>query len=317
MKKILSVLLILILAFNLSACAKDDLNSYKKAVEKTDNISKGKTDFQFNLDTRFNEENLTLEKMKYIKNIEMTSEYTFDLEKDKLIARNYFNFGGMGFDSTFYKGKKSFIKMPMLGKYIEIDDLVSEENNKFNEVSSILNDKTIKNIEKEWVNILSEDDVLQGKDTVINTPDGDVKVTHYKINVTDKQLKLYLKEIEKILLKDENFIEIINETYEIDIENIKKDLKEFKSQFTIDKFKYDAFIDIDGYIINEDIDIEIGFDNTKNIFKEMTINIKTKNWDIENKQEFNFPKLNDENTLDKENLNQGLPYMFEDILKGE
>ena len=91
MKRKLSLLLLI--AILLTACNTNNLAEYKKAVDKTDQITKGQTLGEFTLITEFNQEGLTAEEIRelnYIKDMNGSFSVVFDDEEEKSIIRNYF-----------------------------------------------------------------------------------------------------------------------------------------------------------------------------------------------------------------------------------
>ncbi|RKD31200.1 hypothetical protein [Thermohalobacter berrensis] len=325
MKRLLVPFILIILLVSAFGCSENTLKTYKDAVKKTDEIKRGKLYSEMKITNDFNLEGLTPEQIKkinYFKEIEGSTEMTFDWEKGKLITRNYFNFGGMGFDSTFYKnGEEMFIKMPMMGKYLKINDLKEVENNAENNTEKNsdvpLSEESRQKIKKQWIKVLNEKDVLKGEDTVLSTPDGEVKVKHLTIKLNQNQIKNILNKWIDILSKDEKLKEFIDKNIEAE-----KDLftiaKESIENSKIKEFTNNVYIDIDGYIIEEDVMIKIKFNNPKkgNV-KEQEIDFQIRRWGIEKEQEFDFPKLTDENTLEEENIEQGVPFIFEDFIKKE
>lgn len=87
--------------FKLTACNTDNLAEYKKALEKTEQITKGQFSAELSMEMDYNTDGLTSEEMKnlsYFKNMEGSFNAVHDDEAEKAIFRNYMSFGGLGFD---------------------------------------------------------------------------------------------------------------------------------------------------------------------------------------------------------------------------
>ena len=127
MKKNMIIILTIILVLLLAACNTNNLEEYKKASEKTEQIKKGNTSGEFSLNMNFNTDGLSAEKIKnlnYYKDMKGSFNVSFDEESKKSIFRNYLNFGGLGFDFDIYaNGDEMFMKLPVVGKYMNFNQI--------------------------------------------------------------------------------------------------------------------------------------------------------------------------------------------------
>lgn len=330
MRKITILLLSVILIISLTACKQNDLKSFIKATKKTDAIKKGQEEVTAMLEFDFDTEGLNDEEIKalnYLKKVESKVHVTFDYDSKKIIARSYFNFGGLGFDSEFYMDRgRSFIKMPMLGKYIVLDDIITENDIEKDEegMGKFMSKETFKAIKNKWIEIIKRDDVFAGEKSIMSTPEGEVKVTHYTIRLNEKQIKEFLNYSIDVISKDkklkENIKAYLNQTSDekvkMNFDEIYLQLKEILNASNIKGFNYDAFIDIDGYIIKENVEIEV--DLRKSELKGINgikFNLQSKRWSIEKEQKFEFPEIKEENILQFDEIDKGIPFMIEDIFK--
>lgn len=331
MKRIFIVIISIILIVSLVGCKKNDLENFKQAVNKTSKIQKGQMSVQSITELDIDSKDLTKEEIKnlnYIRKVEVDLNIMFDDVLNKIITRTYFNLGGLGFDSVFYDdGEKKYLKLPILGKYMLLnsENMNNEYTNKnVGDKEEFITEDTKNFIKNKWLSILKEDDVFSGEESILTTPDGEVKVTHYTINMTNEQIKALLNEMIDAISKDKKLKASVKKYIrenEVQIEefSMKQFFDKFKENInksTISNFTYDAYIDIDGYIIDENIQIEIKFDNSayKN-FKGMMYSLNIKRWDIEKEQEFDFPNLNKENLLEMQDMEQGVPFMLENMFK--
>jgi len=114
----------------------------------------------------FNTEGLTPEEIKdlnYFKNFEIKFNLTFYDVLKNTIGRSYFNFGGLGFDAVFYNdGEKSFIKMPIIGKYMVLDEKLMEnyrvDKDVENKEKECISEKTIEELKNKWIAMIKKDD---------------------------------------------------------------------------------------------------------------------------------------------------------------
>lgn len=331
MKKLMITILALALAAALIGCSFDSLEGYKEAVEKTEQIQKGQTEGEFSLEMDFNTEGMTEEQIKelnYFRKMKGSFNVAYDHELEKNVFRYYLNFGGLGFDlDLFMNGEEMFMKLPVVGKYMRIDDIqapITKDQKKGK--AELIDPETKDAINDKWLKLLKKEDVFKGKDTVLTTPDGEVKVTEYTVRLNDAQIKdLGMYSID-MLSKDER----LNESYEKyirkNVESLKdtspeellSDMKENIKKYIVESFEYTAYVDIDGYIVNEKVGITLEVDNAESAaVTRLSYQLDIKNWDINKAQEFDFPELTDENTIDIDNIYQNMPFDIEVLFNDE
>ncbi|HOK49972.1 MAG TPA: hypothetical protein PLV23_04925 [Sedimentibacter sp.] len=335
MKKKIPVIsaFLLILLMIITACNTNSLVEYRKASEKTEQIIKGQTAGEFTMTTEINPKGLTAEEIKelnYIKDMNGNFNLVFDDEEEKVIIRNYLNFGGLGYDFEVYVNEDQvFIKLPVVGKYLKINEEMLSEGEKYSE-NQIISEETKKEFIKRWLSLMNEEDVFKGKNIVLTTPDGEVKTREYTIKLKDEQIKALLKDTAEVLSRDESLKsffdknirvnmgkteeELKTKTFEEVLDHILKSTEEFK----VDNFTYKASVDIDGYIVNEIIDISLKtIDAEKEGITGIRYHLDIKTWDINKDQKFEFPALTDENTLKPEEMKENMPSGIEDYFKIE
>lgn len=331
LKRVLLFTLILSISlFSLSGCGKNDFENYIDALEKTNSITKGQSLNKATISMEYNTEGLTeeeIKKLNYFRNVESETKLKFDNTQNKIITKNYFNFGGLGFDTEYYfDGDKAYIKLPILGKYIKLDQYIQQygainKANNYEDNAIFITNETKEKIKDEWMKLFGQKDVVSGENILLSTEDGEVKAKYYTINLTGEQVKSYVAELINILLNDELFTQYIFERNSIldknskNKEEIIQELNEWVEKFTITDFNYSAYIDVDGYIIKENISVFIKLNSDKQEkIKEIQFNLERENWDIEKEQKFDFPVLTEENTLDINNIDQGIPFIFNDMM---
>lgn len=306
-KFILIPIVALVLLFQFS-CSNNYLEDYKEAVAKTDSIQKGQElveiEWDVNIDTsKMSKEEV--ERFNYFRNVNARCNIIFNNETGKTISRNYFNFGGMGFDADYYDdGQQKYIKMPIVGKYIVINEeeifKIVPDGAYQEDLEFTFNEEIFNEIEKVWLDLLEKKDVFRGENNIISTPEGEVKARKYSIVLEDSQVKRFVKEV----------ITIIKESDEFKKAN-GKITTSWIDDCNFSDFSYEAYVDIDGYIVEENFHMKMEIIHEENIKPtSFTLDIKGQKWDIEKDIEMDFPILTDENTLPFEKIQEGMPFMF-------
>lgn len=325
MKRIIPLVLIGVLILTMTACGQNPLEQYKKAVAKTDSISKGQLSGEVILEMDFDTEGLTDEEIKqinYFKSVESRMHVKYDEEENKSIVMVYSNFGGMGFDSEVYlNGEKIFMKMPIEGKFIDLSSMIDKFDKTQNEeqLNQFISKESIEAIKELWTGVLNEEDVVAGKSSLLNTENGEVKVTLFTISLSDQQVKALINKVIDILSEDEDFEKMITQFFNdsdepISVDELLKEQRNIVEKIEVNDFKYEVYIDIDDYIVESNLEATINYLHSDfGNLRSQKISFKSQNWDIEKEQEFNFPELTDENTLELENMDQGMPFMFQDL----
>lgn len=327
MKKILAIFLASMLVLSLAACNTDNLAEYKKALEKTEQISKGQFSTELSMIMDYNTDDLTAEEIKelnYFKDMSGSFNVVYDNEAGKSVLRNYMSFGGLGFDFDMYiNGEEIIMKLPVVGKYIKMNELNSFDIDEEAYGQAIISEETMKAIAEKWVGLMKEEDVFKGKDIILTTPDGEVKTTEYTITLSDEQIRTLVKESVAIAAKDETLKQFYDEYVlvnfneeEITFEEMLESIEDNIENYMVEDFKYTALVDIDGYIVSENISYKIKSTKTDLILKGMNYNLDMKTWDINKEQSFDFPVITEENTVDADNMEE-IPDLMKDLFKSK
>lgn len=295
MKKWIIGLLIISLIGLVGCQAETDLKAYRTAVEKTENTAMGKSESRLIIENEFDLEGIDSQTRKALAAFERMEWDTY-LRYDGTRVQNdfYLNFGGIGFDAAYYKdGDLEFMKLPLVNKYMKLNDMEMEEA--WNPELMAIFDP----LGEEWMRILLEENVFQGKRHVLSTEDGDIKVTRFTIELTEAQIQQLVEETAKIL--EENEIELIGSGIFGDLDEAEGHdlLLNFVEQVRsaqFETFLYTADIDIDGYLIQDAFHgaIQYGEGN------EMTTSVvvKTLYWGFHNEPEFSIPTPTDQEWVD-------------------
>lgn len=325
MKKITALAAaLLIISMIASGCGANSLADYKKAADKTAQIEQGQKSGDFTLTMDFNTDGMSLDKineLNYYKNLSGNFKTLYDNSEKKQICRNYLNFGGLGFDFNIYKdGDNMFVKLPVIGKYMELKDMMNQSSSKSGQQFAMLSEDTLKALRGEWVGMLKQEDVFKGKKIVMTTPDGEVKTTLFTITLNEEQLKTFETNVIDILSKDEN----LRKNYETAVRQYseKPDVSGFDSTVgklksglsgnNVESFQYTAYVDVDGYIVDEKIDAKLGRKAAEpGETKTVSFHLELKNWDINQAQKFEFPELTGENTVTMDHMSGNIPLLVD------
>ncbi len=313
MKKIVCLALMPVLMLALTACNTNNLAEYKKALEKTEQITRGQTQVEFSSNVDINTEGMSAETIKeldYYKEMKGSFNVAFDEEAKKSIFRSYINFGGLGLDYDLYFNDGEIImKLPIAGKYMrmnEVNNPSAIEESKVN--GEIISESTIKAISEKWVELMNEENVFRGKNIILTTPDGEVKTSEYSITLSSQQIKSLFSEVVDSISKDTNLKQLYEEyrakENKKSFEDVIKLLRDNAENYSVENFKYVALVDIDGYIVSEDIEFHIKAEDKSLIIREVDYKLNVKNWDINKEQAFEFPVLNDKNSIKADNAKE-------------
>lgn len=331
MKKVwLVAMVVALLAVFFAGCGLNSLESYKRAVQRTEEIKKGQVSGDFTVTLDFDSTGLTeaqIKDMNYYRNMEGSFHVTYDHDAQKTISRNYVNLGGLGFDADFYlNGQEMFLKMPIAGKYLRLDEMIREMETKPQGAKGgeLISPETVEAIQKIWLGLIQAEDVFTGKNIILTTPDGEVKSTQYSIHLQEEQIKALMRDTTHALFRDErlksNFEGFLKKNFQeekgMTFDQLYEEMEKSLASCRVEAFQYDAYVDIDGYIVNEIIEFRIKFNpDQSGRITELVYKLEIKNWDINQEQEFKFPVLTPENTLDWDEMDQNMPSLFEDLIE--
>lgn len=304
-KKYLKIFIVLLVLILVVGCSDQSYEEYQKAVEKTENLESGKYSIEIQYQTNFNEDELSVEEFKELSNFsnfKFSGVNIFNRLDDAIRFYGNLESSNLGLDIEYYqKGQKKYLKIPILGKYIDLNDFNTEElaqEMSFDVNGNIdinINEEAFERIERLWAEAIQEENVFKGKKSLLETPDGDVKVTEYSIEFSNELLKDLLKET-MIILEISDEVELMN-------------------QMTIDAFNYTAFVDIDGFIIEEDFVMDYSIEDVAEV-DSVHFKFKIINYDINKDQNIKIPEIKDTMILDLDQMSDFLEE-FEELNLGE
>ncbi len=312
----LSLLLMTFLMFSLTAClGKEDYKAYKEAVVKTDAIQKGQRSLSVTVDQTFSNEvkaSADYNKFNGLEALKFDLSGQFDYEQDLAIYDLYLFYNQLGNDVKYYQLSDSehYIKLPMFKTFLQLDQSLSQEV--ISQDSSVQEDGLAEGnaieaimgeLSKEWQQMIHAENVFVGEKTTIKNEDGDVKATRFTIKPTTEQLDTITNKIkESLIMHQDEMAMIINQYSNEDLfdgVNFGSFVNDIMNQMTIKQFEEVVFVDVDGYIIEDSITIDIQYsksDSVTPLFESQKIIIKSQNWAIEQNQKFDFPVIDGSNS---------------------
>lgn len=276
--------------------------------------------------------------LKGLETIKFDLSGQFDYEKNLALYDIYYYFSGLGNDVKYIRKSESeqYIKIPMFKDYLKLNDqsLTGEGSDKTAPINSEIGDtdaiKTIiSEINTEWHNMIQKENIFVGEKTTIKNEDGDVKATKFTIKPTTEQLALITDQIKiSLLAHSEEIANVVNQylvesmsaegipmngtpttgdaiandydnIIKMDANSVNKLIENVMSNMIITNYEEVAYVDLDGYIIEETTTIGIDYTKTDQftpLFKSQEIVINSKKWSIEQTQKFNFPEIDESNS---------------------
>lgn len=308
MKKWILGLLILTIWMITGCQAETDLETYLLAVEKTEYAVQGKSESRMIIENEFDIEGIDDQTRKSLAAFERMEWNTY-LRFDETRLQNdfYMNFGGIGFDASYYKdGDLEFMKLPLVNKYMKLD-ASGMESAWDPELLAIFEP-----VGEEWMRMLTEENVFQGKRHVLTTEDGDVKVTRFTIELTEGQISQMVEVAARVL--EENEKQILEsgilgqETDEEGHELLTAFAKQVRfAQF--DEFVYTADIDIDGYLIQDSFYGAIHYGEGHGM--TTSVDVKTLYWGFHENPDFTIPTPTETEWVDETDPEMETSFLME------
>ncbi|MDR7869851.1 MAG: hypothetical protein RIN55_03275 [Tissierellaceae bacterium] len=326
MKKHIFLFVLVLLMISITACSGSNLENYVAAIEKTNSMVKGSDSMEMSIVTKYNTVGLEEDVQKLIQSFEqskftMTGSFDNDLKKSRKIG--YLNYGNLGFDFNIYGVDDAYYIEPF---FLELKDhrYIEFSLDEFKVPESEIPSEFFQEIGKKWNEIISEENVMRGEKVLVTTDDGEIKSREFTITLNEEQLKEFILYIIELFEENGEYLNIMDQvTYietdveltEEDKENLYRDLftglKDFIDKSDDLNLFYKAYIDIDGYVVQEDIEFNMGNEAGKaGELINLSFSMVTKYWDIEKEQDLDFDITSFDNSIrfDKLNLEELMPY---------
>ncbi|HAS72643.1 MAG TPA: hypothetical protein DCS67_00690 [Clostridiales bacterium UBA8960] len=299
--------LILAILLILTGCMSGEgYQDYMDALEKTENITKGTSKVDVQIKNRFNED---LGPIDIPETISVIIESRFDYSKSQSISDIYYLGNSLGMDLKLYQKDKDalYLKVPFMSGLYAISE---SQVNMMSEPADV--QAFMKNVGKEWNAMLMSENIFVGEKTIVRNEDGEVKATKFTVKPTSEQLETFTETLRKVILA--NQVQLLHYFKEWPIAQMDVDLTESEfekivnavfSSMKITRYEEVAYMDLDGYIIDEQIEIGLEYiskNGFTNLFESQTIRIHTTHWNIEKNQTLDFSVLDQLEILPIEKL---------------
>lgn len=253
--------IILLLVF-VSGCDSKGYETYQKAMNRYDSIDEGREKINIYIDLEFNLEGLNdseIQELMIFDRIDMELDLAYNGSQG--IAKNYIYFGGMGMEAHFYMTDEGlYLKIPMFNYIVKL-----EEDNNSNILILDMESDALSKIRNIWVEVLKDEDVVMGENTILSTNQGNVKASRYTVNVSEEQLKILFDGILEVVVEEIVRFAFENKMLEeLSFNNIGiKEISDFINRIQLKGFMGEVYIDYDGYPIYQRYEIDIEFKDAK------------------------------------------------------
>ena len=305
-KRKMGILLLVIVSIAFTGCQYGtDYKDYIEASDRTDQIKKGAVSFDFSMDNQMSEmvngsEDGTLKQMgTWLKTIVLNGVTHFDRDVQSSITEFNYNLGGLGNDVTLYQPSKEemYIKLPFDSRLFRLPE--GENSDQYDAFG-----KALITIGTEWTQMMQKENIFIGEKTIIQNEAGDIKATKFTVRPTTGQLDTFKAKLKVVLQDNVSLLNgVIKEQFS-DVDLSDEELGQLINALfdTVDISKYEevAFMDMDGYLVDQTIYIEIKYHSTSqmtNVFESQSIKIHTSYFDIEKAQSMDFSVIKRENAV--------------------
>lgn len=289
-------LLILILSLFLTGCmAGEGYEDYMEALDRTENIVKGASMVEVSIESILHEE---LKEISFLESINLTIKDQFDQSLNQSIVDIYYVGNDLGMDLKLYQKRADeiYLKVPFMNGVYAIDSNISDMIQDPKELKSF-----IKNVSSEWNAMLLSENIFVGEKTIVRNEDGEVKTTKFTVKPTSEQLDAFTESLRKVILSNQSELLDYLSEFVLSDQNVMITERDFEAivnqifnSMKIVRYEEVAYMDLDGYIVEEQIEIGIEYvsdDDFVSAFESQTIRIHTVKWDIEKSQNFDFSIL--------------------------
>ncbi|MEA3422836.1 MAG: hypothetical protein U9Q80_03390 [Bacillota bacterium] len=303
MRKIILIILLLSI-ITMIGCNDKGYDDYKLALEKTNDLKSYELYWDMKVEMDYNYEGLDQDEIEMIKkyeNMEMEMISIEDYREGYVDSEIYISYGNIGFNADYFVSDQgSYLSLPFVEGYIDVSDVEGEDfiamDYKF-----LISEDTTDKIQELWIETISSENVFKGDSILIDTKDGSVKTTKYTIEINDEIFKEFMSKTLILLMKDEEFMEYLKSSELPEDFNVTEFIEEIK-KFKLDKFLYEIYVDIDGYIVSEDIEVVIDSEQEHLLGIDFTLSSNISN--INKEFDFEFPYVDEDDLIKFDELKE-------------
>ncbi len=273
-KQLLGIIM-LMLVMVLTACSGKPYEEYREAMERNEQVERGKMSVNVEVKSDFTQKGAqSAEAVKAMGAMQVDNQIAY--EADKVQSLTHVKMGEVGYDMEYYGlDGENYLYMPLLGKYIHLEGEAMLGQ-------SPMTYELISEIQSQWVGIFKKhldiENTLKGKGLILETEEGQIKATEYTVNLSKETLNQ---------MKDELSQSILSWAASQGLEDEKAMEKAFK-QIEVNELTYKGFVNKDGYVNRQEIEISYSFNGKETLFKGQRVKVIIEEWD------FNAPQHLDE-----------------------
>lgn len=205
-------------------------------------------------------------------------QYAYDWQVNRLAGKLQVNLGDLGLDASIYMNEQEYYLIsPLFPKIITFsnDDLKNLTSNqlsqgierKITEGNGIFLPETPKALQQEWEKLWHREDVSRLGTEILPHPAGDLKVRKFEVKLDDSILQQYFRNTINILAADTEYNAVLNtamnsedwmiEGKPLTAATIWEKYEELLQMIHFDKVEYWAYINKDGYLMEEEFVVTI------------------------------------------------------------
>ena len=273
-KQLLGIIM-LMLVMVLTACSGKPYEEYREAMERNEQVERGKMSVNVEVKSDFTQKGaLSAEAVKAMESLQVDNQIAY--EADLVRSLTHVKMGEVGYDMEYYGlDGENYLYMHLLGKYIHLEGeaMLGQRPMTYELISEI---------QSQWVGIFKKhldiENTLKGKGLILETEEGQIKATEYTVNLSKETLNQ---------MKDELSQSILSWAASQGLEDEKAMEKAFK-QIEVNELTYKGFVNKDGYVNRQEIEISYSFNGKETLFKGQRVKVIIEEWD------FNAPQHLDE-----------------------
>ncbi|OJV63242.1 MAG: hypothetical protein BGO41_11165 [Clostridiales bacterium 38-18] len=296
----IGILLLVIVSLSFTGCQYGtDYKDYIEASDRTDQIKKGAVSFDFSMDNQMSElvnnsDDETLKQLgTWLKTIVINGITRFDRDNQSSITELNYKLAGLGNDVTLYQpaNDEMYIKLPFDSRWFSLPK--AENSDQYNAFGTALIA-----IGSEWAQMMQKENIFIGEKTIIQNEAGDIKATKFTVRPTAEQLDTFQSKLKVVLQNNVHLLNgMLKEQFsgvEMSDEELGQLISALFDSIEIGKYEEVAYMDMDGYLVDQTIYIEIAYHSSSqmtNLFESQKIELHISYFDIEKNQSMDFSEI--------------------------
>ena len=301
------ILMLSIFILLLTGCMQgEDYEAYIAAVDKTEAVKSGIARTEVLVESTFNQEALRAYPADQINVFEkylFTMEERFNHSSDQSILEIFYYNNALGTDLYLYQVGKDqmYLKLPFINALYDVNAQVDLPTGNIGGFTKVVGE--------EWQRMLKSENIFMGEKTLIKNIDGEIKATKFTVKPTALQLDLFMKQLRLALIRHKTELVTLYQEMELG-QDMTEEVFEtvvngLMDAITISGYEETAFVDVDGYVIEEKVVIDLTYASNAEVnifFETQRITIMKTLWEIERKQPLDFSALDQLEILPIEKL---------------